>query len=210
MGNRHNTLWGLSLLLVVSSIGLISSCCSASMMDNYKDFTAEYETTRVCMHLTPEEAYQRALQGWRTGFGRSVGPLPTVVKAGDAQTGVGLVIEQPLVGLQESIVEHKTDPVLAMVYTVLNPQWYTCPVEKYIGQISFEPQGDGTLVRWHGKWTPLSMMGWFVQPVVSTLMNQFIDYIVLETKEESTSLPQTSPQEKDMKEKPSPEGNNEL
>jgi len=143
-------------------------------------FSDGWMMTKVDPSRTPEESYQRALRGWREDtFGRP-GPKSVLVHPGGKETGLGLEVIQPL-GLRETIIEFKTEPTLAMVYTVLNPRWYSFPVEEYMSTISFEPHQEtgGTLVRWHSQWTPLcTPCGWIVTVLVKLVISSSLEYMI--------------------------------
>ena len=122
---------------------------------------------------TLEECRARCLRGWAVdnlGLPWFV-PKPVRVRCrGDQATGAGLEVTRvPPAGLREGIldvvraVDGCGNEDLTVVYKVLNPGWWTFPVEDHCGWIRFyrrssgEGSDDKLLLEWTVKWTPLSI-----------------------------------------------------
>jgi hypothetical protein len=138
---------------------------------------------------TPSQGYQRCLKGWRQdNLGLWLLPPPLILKQGDAETGVGFVLVRvPPVGLREGILEcskndkgnDKGNDDWEMKYAILNPGWFTWPVQEHEGRIRFSSEtdngngdtdgGGSTVMEWSVQWTPLS-----VPAVLQGLFEKFL------------------------------------
>jgi hypothetical protein len=103
----------------------------------------------------------------------------------------------PPFGLREGITncsaDEDDDGAWIMTYRVLNPGWFTWPVEDYVANVYFTKAASGsaeqagqeagtnpaatTIVEWHSQWTPLPPAGPVVSFLVRVMLNCLIDYV---------------------------------
>jgi hypothetical protein len=127
-------------------------------------FTHSFTTFRRIPHRSIDQCLQRCVTGWvvdNLGLPWYI-PKPFVVKPGDPDTGMGLIITRiPPLALQESIiacVRNEGNTELTIEYKVLNPGWLTFPVSEHHGCIRFYLDESNTSnLEWTVKWTPLPL-----------------------------------------------------
>ena len=127
-------------------------------------------------------AYRSCVEAWRSeNLGLFLVPPPIVWNRGDEETGQGLVlIRIPPVGLQEGIVDVKLHQWIR--YQVLNPGWWTWPVQEHQGTIVFqeqaatdespEPFSRGCVMEWKVEFTPLSVL------FANELWGEFLQWVM--------------------------------
>jgi hypothetical protein len=169
----------LLMLLVVSYTTLVLLPCSVTSYSHTLRIHRRFGDSSSQTRITPAIGYHRCLQAWRQeNLGLWFLPSPQIICKGDADTGVGFVLQRiPPAALREGIVESccKDPEKWEMTYQILNPGWFTWPVQEHQGSICFsnsdnESPGAATEMEWTVQWTPLSVPLILKGPLETILM----------------------------------------
>ena len=112
---------------------------------------------------------------WREGGG--FGPRPAVEAPGDP-FGIGCTRRiGGRVGVREQIVAG--DPPRSLAYRVLNPSWWTYPVEGHLAELRFHPLSDGGCeVEWRVSVLPKWGAGWLVGVLTRYVIVRYLECLV--------------------------------
>jgi hypothetical protein len=121
---------------------------------------------------SPAVTWARLLQHvWRGGAG--FGPRPVIEAPGDAH-GVGCTRRiGGWLGVREQIVAG--DCPRSLTYRVLNPSWWTYPVEEHRGSVRFAPlAGGGCEVEWRVTVLPKPGAGLLVMALTRFVIARYL------------------------------------
>jgi hypothetical protein len=159
-------------------------------------FSHESVFVRDILHLSPADAYNRCVRGFRNdnlGLPAFL-PSPVIENYGNERTGIGFILRRSPLALKEGIVHYdidKTTGVYKLYYKVLNPSYTTFPVVDHLGTITLSPttldcnstsssSSLGCQLIWKVQWTPLfpsRIINLFVIIVLKLVINCACDYI---------------------------------
>ena len=130
--------------------------------------SSQYEFSRV-IPASQELTYRTWLQyAWKEGC--NILTTPQLEDVGD-EYGKGCNRKIPMfanVAIREGITD--TNFPHTVQYRVLNPSWYTFPVNFHRGEINFYSHPEGTEVIWRVELTPK----WFGTPLIWMMLNSII------------------------------------